>query len=215
MKLPAPLLAVALFVGSCSGPTAVPVLSSAPPVPSFSSAMTPAHPAVEVTPPSLAVAPYTVPSRVTGRQRPACFTRAHGMLPDPACTPGSVGLDPNKPGVRAVVCSVGFQERHRPSGTERAKTAAMAAYHVPAADRPRTEYDHLVPLSLGGSNDVTNLWPQVSDLPNAGVRNSKDKVENHVLGAVCGTGQVDLAKAQLAMALDWTGAEKMLGLSRG
>lgn len=33
-------------------------------------------------------------------------------------------------------------------------------YEIPAANRKSYTIDHLVPLSLGGSNDLKNLWPQ-------------------------------------------------------
>lgn len=163
----------------------------------------PGPPAIVVpyttTPPAaLAVVDYTTPPRVTGSWPPTC--RARGVLPDPACTPGSVG-----PRTRAEVCATGFEKTERPSGTDAAKTKAMAAYGVSTADRARTELDHLVPLSLGGSNDATNLWPEVSDIPSGGFRNTKDDVERKILAAVCTNG-LPLDRAQAAMAHDWTTA---------
>jgi hypothetical protein len=65
----------------------------------------------------------------------------------------------------------------------------------------------LVPLELGGSNDATNLWPEVG-LP---VGNPKDKVENALNHAVC-DGRVSLAVAQQAIASNWLTAEKRLGI---
>ena len=97
--------------------------------------------------------------------------------------------------------------------TEPVKTAAMLAYRIPVADRKRTELDHLVPLELGGSNDVSNLWPQISDLSLVDERNSKDAVELRVWRAVCRDRKVGLVLAQEAFARDWTSAEKFLGLS--
>ena len=70
-----------------------------------------------------------------------------------------------------------------------------------------SELDHLVPLELGGSNDITNLWPEVGKLPN-----TKDEVEYTLNRAVC-DGQVTLAAAQLAIATDWLTAETRLGLT--
>ena len=161
----------------------------------------------------LRVIGYTTPPKVTGRQPAACVARMGGQLPDPGCTPGSVGSTD-----QAQVCASGkpsFSDAHRPAeaATAGPKTAAMRAYHVPATDRPRTEYDHLVPLALGGSNDVSNLWPQVSDLSIADSYNSKDAVELHLWHAVCRDHAVKLTDAQAAVARDWTGAEKFLGLS--
>ena len=211
-------LFLAGVLASCNGPTPLPVVS----VPSMTSVV-PTSPQVTATadgssPPGLplALAAYTVPPKVTGRQRPACLARGRGQLPDPACTPGSVGTTD-----AGQVCVPRFSEQRRPNRryTDAAKTTAMLAYRVPLADRPRTEYDHLVPLSLGGSNDVSNLWPQISDLSLVDERNSKDGVELRVKIWVCKASgqerQARLIKAQEAMARDWTAAEKFLGLSPG
>lgn len=78
----------------------------------------------------------------------------------------------------------------------------MSAYGVTGVN----ELDHLVPLELGGSSDVSNLWPEPGPIPNP-----KDRIENAVRRAVC-AGKVPLALAQHAMAADWTTAERVLGL---
>lgn len=196
----------ALLLAACSAPLAPP--NAADPTETAPSVQAP-FPVATVDTPLLI--PYTSPPRVTGTQRPACLTRAHGMLPDPACTPGSVGSTD-----AATICVSGFELRHRPGGAVTAKKAAMAAYHLAPELSGRTEYDHLIPLSLGGANDVTNLWPEVSDLPGGGFRNSKDGVELRVLHWVCSAPlaqrQQRLTDTQAAMARDWTAAEKFLGV---
>ena len=111
-----------------------------------------------------------------------------------------------------------FASTRRPAAryTDQAKTAAMLAYRMVPTDRKRVEYDHLVPLSLGGSNDVSNLWPQISDLSLVDEHNSKDAVELRVWRAVCAgpaDKRVPLVAAQEALARDWQSAEKFLGLS--
>jgi hypothetical protein len=68
------------------------------------------------------------------------------------------------------------------------------------------EEDHLVPLELGGSNDITNLWPEAGKIPNP-----KDPVENELRRAVC-DGTVSLAAAQAAVARDRMTAQAVLGL---
>jgi len=73
------------------------------------------------------------------------------------------------------------------------------AYGIPP-DTP-SELDHLVPLELGGSNDVTNLWPEVGSIPNA-----KDEVENTLHSWVC-SGKMTLIQAQTEIAGDWQSAE--------
>mgnify|MGYP003910840855 CR=1 FL=1 len=114
-----------------------------------------------------------------------------------------------------TVCVPRFSSQRRPSVryTDPVKTAAMLAYRIPTSDRKRTELDHLVPLELGGSNDVSNLWPQISDLSLVDEHNSKDQVENRIKLAVCRDHKVTLVAAQEALARDWTAAEKFLGLS--
>ena len=60
------------------------------------------------------------------------------------------------------------------------------------------EYDHLVPLELGGAtNDPRNLWPEPGASPN-----HKDVVEGELRSRVCG-GQMSLRAAQHAIAVDW------------
>jgi hypothetical protein len=89
------------------------------------------------------------------------------------------------------------------SQTEHAKfDVSYPAYVV--SHKTKSEEDHLVSLELGGSNDITNLWPEVGKLPNP-----KDKVENDLHDAVC-SGQVSLSAAQEAIASNWETAEAKL-----
>ena len=59
------------------------------------------------------------------------------------------------------------------------------------------ELDHLVPLELGGSNDMSNFWVEAGPIPNP-----KDKVENRLHHEVC-TGKISLRAAQVAIAGNW------------
>jgi hypothetical protein len=144
-------------------------------------------------------------NHVTGTYSTHCV--AQGALPDPVCTPGSIRDDVDPAHLELTVCQPGWSDSILPPLTEfaRHKTQAMLAYGVPATERPVTEYDHKVPRSLGGSNDVTNLWPEVSDEPGKGVHNRKDEVEDRIHRAVC-AGRVALRDAQVAFATDWTTA---------
>ncbi len=65
--------------------------------------------------------------------------------------------------------------------------------------------DHLVPVSLGGSNRVENLWPQ----PLSGEWSylQKNRLEKRLQKMVCG-GEVELKEAQEAIAKDWVSAYK-------
>lgn len=145
-------------------------------------------------------------------------TAADGFaLPDPGCTPGAVDTAVTQATIGSTVCRSGYSSSVRPpeSMTEPAKYRAMAAYGDSGSPSPY-EYDHLVPLELGGSSDVRNLWPE----PNSGSPsqfdttdsfgiNAKDGVENRLHDAVC-SGQVGLVAAQRAVAVDWTTAESVL-----
>lgn len=125
-------------------------------------------------------------------------TRA-GVLPDPGCTPGAV--DPAL--TAAVICAPGWSTtRVRPpaQATGRYKVLAEDAYSLGAPD----EYDHLVPLTLGGASATTNLWPEPGSIPNA-----KDTVENALHRAVC-AGRITLPAAQARIATDWTTATRGL-----
>jgi hypothetical protein len=101
--------------------------------------------------------------------------------------------------------------------TEPAKLRAMAAYDArgPASGY---EFDHLVPLELGGSSDLRNLWPEPEagspsqfDSTDTDGLNAKDGVEDRLHAAVC-SGRVPLVAAQTAIGSDWTTAEGRLGI---
>lgn len=138
-----------------------------------------------------------------------CHARDRGKLPDPSCTPGSIDPAVTQRNIHSTICRAGWTARVRPpeAQTQRAKyRVAYPAYHIPA--QAQSELDHLVPLELGGSNDITNLWPEVGRIPNP-----KDSVENALNHAVC-DGRVSLTAAQNAIASDWLTAEARLGIRR-
>ena len=60
--------------------------------------------------------------------------------------------------------------------------------------------DHLIPVSLGGTNAIENLWPQ----PLAGEWNhlKKNLLERRLYKLVC-SGSLDLQKVQQEIATDW------------
>ncbi len=136
-----------------------------------------------------------------------CHAGDGGQLPDPHCTPGSVDPAITQANISSTICRSGYTAKVRPPSSETTKAkydVAYPAYGIPGGDT--SELDHLVSLELGGSNDITNLWPEVGSLPNP-----KDKVENALRRAVC-EGKVPLRAAQQAIAADWMTAEAKLGL---
>ena len=127
-----------------------------------------------------------------------CHVRDSGRLPDPLCTPGSTDAKVTQATIRSTICMKGWTATVRPpaSQTTRAKfSVAYPAYDIPTA--ATSELDHLVPLELGGSNDITNLWPEVGPVPNV-----KDPVENDLRADVC-AGEMTLSAARLAIARNW------------
>lgn len=127
-----------------------------------------------------------------------CRARDAGRLPDPACTPGSLDPAVTQADIRSTICARGWTATVRPpaSETDHAKYGvAYPAYGIPAGTA--SELDHLVPLELGGSNDISNLWPEAGKVPNA-----KDATEDRLRAEVC-AGTITLARAQLAIAADW------------
>jgi hypothetical protein len=124
--------------------------------------------------------------------------------------------------LEATICRPGGWSRSvRPPErlTEPAKLEAMRAYGA-AGPASGYEFDHLVPLGLGGASDTRNLWPepdqgspaQFDPVDPYGV-NAKDGVEDALHEAVC-DGRVGLAAAQRAIASDWPQALEELGLGR-
>jgi autotransporter-associated beta strand protein len=90
------------------------------------------------------------------------------------------------------------------------KVAALANYGVSIHDREFFQVDHLIPLSLGGTNEMKNLWPQQY----AGSRGAaaKDQLEGQLRGLVC-SGTLTLKAAQRAIAGNWwTAYDRYMGL---
>ena len=74
---------------------------------------------------------------------------------------------------------------------------------------PPAEYDHLIPLELGGDpNDPANLWLEPNDDPGAtSTHNGKDDLEDTLRGLVC-SGSLSLSDARQAIATDWVAAAR-------
>jgi hypothetical protein len=136
---------------------------------------------------------------------------AGNYLPDQTCTPGAVDPAVTEATIGSTICVSGYTTSVRPSTsvTGPEKTASLLDYGMTAG--PTIEYDHLVPLELGGASSVSNLWPEPNKATAAGVNNPKDVVETALKKAVC-NHTVQLAAAQAAMASNWITAESTLGL---
>ncbi len=142
-------------------------------------------------------------------------------LPDPACTPGAIDTTVTQANIFSTICRKGgYTSSVRPpeSLTEPAKYLSMSAYGTNLS-ATKLEYDHLVPLGLGGASSLQNLWPQPDEGTPAtfdpqdpyGI-NAKDGVEDRLHSAVC-SDQVTLSAAQNAIATNWTTAESTLHIT--
>ncbi|SEO01294.1 hypothetical protein SAMN05216267_101589 [Actinacidiphila rubida] len=138
-------------------------------------------------------------------------------LPDLKCTPGAISPAVTQASITTTICKTGYTATIRPSSyvTGKEKTANAASYGY-TGRMGDAEYDHQISLELGGDpNDPRNLWvepPSPGHKAGSGPNNDKDKIENRLHTAVC-AHTVTLARAQSAIAIDWTTALASLGLS--
>ena len=78
------------------------------------------------------------------------------------------------------------------------KHAVEVEYGMTPKSYGRTlEIDHIVSLELGGSNDISNLFPE-----RAPGYHVKDKLENKLHALVC-SGAMTLHAAQVGIAANW------------
>ena len=116
-------------------------------------------------------------------------------LPDSDCTPGAVFADVTV----SQICQPGYSSQVR-NVPDSEKNQVYAEYGVKSHTTGQYEVDHLVSLELGGSNEISNLWPEPAE-PRPGFH-EKDKVENYLHNQVC-SGAISLQQAQIEIATNW------------
>jgi hypothetical protein len=180
------IIAVSIIITSCSldetlTPTASqPLTSNQPPA---------------VTRP-VSDPPSTHPVIPWGKRTKTTGCKVRGPLPDPACTPG----DLIKPLVtRDDICVSGYSSGVRDVSTS-LKEEVYKTYGIKKHSPAEYEIDHFVSLGLGGSNDISNLFPEAAE-PRPGYH-EKDEVENYLIDQVC-EGAMSLEEAQSKIATNW------------
>lgn len=118
-------------------------------------------------------------------------------LPDRRCSPGGYysGLTTD------VICSATFRTSTIRNVSQSEKYGVEREYGMVARLYGRTiEIDHIIPLELGGSNDIANLYPE----PGSGVASyhAKDRLENKLHDLVC-SGSTTLSAARRGIAVNW------------
>jgi hypothetical protein len=106
------------------------------------------------------------------------------IVPDPKLTPGD-----SFPVTAQDLCVTGYTKkvRHVPP---KMKRQVYEEYGVTSHGSGDYEVDHLIPLELGGSNAIKNLWPE-SHRTSPWNAQVKDRLEGKLHALVC-SGQLDL-----------------------
>jgi hypothetical protein len=142
---------------------------------------------------------------------PRATYRHHGnvLLPDSQVTPGAIRTTD---AADSVVCGDGIHKRQSTKKyrhtTTAMKKAVCAAYGVKDCPKQNAmELDHLLPLEIGGKDEVGNLWVQP-----APDYHFKDDLENKLRAMVCKTHELTLPEAQQCIMSDWAACyEKQIG----
>ncbi len=119
---------------------------------------------------------------------------ADQSLPDSACSPGAVLTTDIQ-----TICVPGYTKTVR-DVPQSEKQEVFAEYGIDWAQHSGYEVDHLISLELGGSNDISNLFPESYSIKyNA---RTKDQFENYLHAQVC-SGKMPIDVAQEEISTDW------------
>ena len=118
------------------------------------------------------------------------FTSLGSVLPNKNKTPGNVD-----PCVTIVWVCNHFTDSSYPLFKN--IKAAYRNYGIDINDK-RYSLNHLIPMNLGGTNEISNLWPMMNiDFY------FKKKIEENIFHCVC-YGFITLKEAQYILRTDWT-----------
>jgi len=167
---------------------------------------------------------YTVQTQPKAGSCHYRHTSAKQPLPDTHCTPGAWNPKVTQSTLPKTICKTGYTSSIRPptSVTDKEKTANAKSYSYTGSLK-QAEYDHFLPLELGGDpNDRRNLWvepPSPGHKTSQRVSNPKDGIESSLKAMVChyvhlkskhqgtATSYLPLARAQQLITSNWTAAK--------
>lgn len=114
-------------------------------------------------------------------------------------TPGLADPAVTQADIETTICVTGYTATVR-AVTASTKAKVYSEYGITTPTSGAYEIDHLIPLELGGSNDIGNLWPETAI--GADDSHAKDTWENALHGEVC-AGTMTLSVAQDEMVHWW------------
>lgn len=130
---------------------------------------------------------------------PGWAQQSTSYVPNPKLTPGNtVKVTKDElcgSGNKSFDGSIPISLKRKVFDLYRIRTGEPTAYNV----------DHLIPVSLGGSNSIKNLWPQ--PLSGEWSYQAKNKLEHRLHRLVC-RGELALETAQQEISTDWISAFK-------
>jgi len=98
---------------------------------------------------------------------PASFDPKLGTTPGKLCSPSDPDFQEFRYPEHIAYCQRNVDDSE--------KAQAAQKYGIPEADFSQYEFDHLIPLSLGGSDSLENIWPQRLDAAHV-----KDQLEEQL-----------------------------------
>ena len=130
-----------------------------------------------------------------GKQKKTSGCKVNGVFPDKDCTPGAILSNATK----NDICQSGYSSTVR-NVPDSEKNQVYDEYGITSHSPGQYEVDHFISLELGGSNEITNLFPEAAE-PKPGFH-EKDKVENYLHEQVC-SGAITLLEAQTKISSNW------------
>jgi hypothetical protein len=129
-------------------------------------------------------------------------------FPDARLTPGAA-FD----ATAQQVCTPGYSKSVRNVSTAE-KDQVYRSYGITSDADGQYEVDHLIPLEIGGANDIRNLWPEPAE-PRPGFH-EKDKLEDALHALIC-NGSLDIHVAQQEVIHNWFASYQLrvLGIRPG